>query len=124
VLSLAIAQLPHQAEWAQYPVATVLNSVVDQATAAGDRSGMKAFRNERREEGGVLRYELDSGLSQAGMTLFTFSRAAIWLEPDGTLVNATAVCTASEENKARCPELLQTLKFDPPPGARALDAGA
>ena len=80
--------------------------------------------DERFEQGALIRYELDSKMTQGDKTLFTFSRAVIWLDTDGTLTNATAVCTADDAHKEKCGELLRSLKIEPPPGARPLDGGA
>ncbi len=63
-------------------------------------------------------------MNQTGKTIFTFNRAGMWLEKDGTLVNATAVCTADEFHRDECTDLLRTLKLDVPSSARALDGGA
>jgi hypothetical protein len=124
VLSLTISRLPHQPEWSQYPVHTALDAIIDQAVMAGKKAGLIALRTERKDEGSAIRYELDSKLVQGDKQLFTFSRAAIWLDADGTLVNATAVCTSDDAHQAKCSELLKTFKLEAPPGARALDGGA
>jgi hypothetical protein len=124
VLSLTVSKLPHQPEWSAYPVREALNEIVNQAIQAGERAGLQTVRGERRQEASLLRYELDSKMSQAGKTIFTFSRAAMWLQADGTLVNANAVCTSDEAHQARCSELLGTLKIEAPAGARAMDGGA
>jgi hypothetical protein len=124
VLSLTVSRLPHQPEWSQYPVHTALDAIIDQAVQAGKRAGLIALRTDRRDDGATIRYELDSKLVQGDKTLFTFSRAGIWLDADGTLVNATAVCTSDDAHQAKCGELLKTFKLEAPEGARQLDGGA
>jgi hypothetical protein len=111
MVSLSVAHLPKQPEWSALAPREVLEELVNQALTAGERAGLSTVRSDRSEENGVLHYDIDGLIGPEGKKLWTFSRAAMWFDAGGNLVNATAVCTTSDREDPKCRNVLATVKL-------------
>jgi hypothetical protein len=112
-LGLSLAKLGHQPEWDAVPRHDLLSEMVNQEMTAGEKAGLKTVRSDRKFDGDALHYTVDGDL--AGL-LATSNHTALWLDAAGDCWHASAVCSSKPDDRAKCAELLGTVKF-------AIDAG-
>lgn len=112
-LALSLARLPHQPEWDKVSNTVLLTALVTQELEAGDKAGLKTVDSARKWEGASLHYTVEGEMKGQ---LATSTHTALWVDAKGDCWHASAVCTAPPADRAKCTELLETVRF-------AIDAG-